>query len=456
VLSGVVTVCFAMLPDLHLFYQREDAGLVLETCGSLIAVMAAFLVYGRLLRRTYLDELLLASSLAVLALSNLFFVSVPLAAGWAPDDLTMLAAPFARSLGTVLFALAAFVPHRRLWRTGRILPLTGAAVLTTLGLAAIFVHTFIERWREKYASALLPRSLEEPAIHSHPVLLIFELLVALLCVLAAVGFLRRSRLFGDEFLGWLAVAAILAAASHVNYSLFPSLYSENVLYTGDAFRLAFYLALLIGCLREIWSYWNQLSEAAVLHERRRIACDLHDGLAQELAYISRNLDRISRRPGADRAPAADPLRRLRLAVERAQHESRRAISALAPARDQAVEVALAEAAAETADRFRIALELDLIPGVELSPSRTEALVRIACEAITNAARHSGAGTVTLHLQRDGRLVRLRVADRGSGFDTTAPAAGFGLIAMRERASSVGAELHVCSAPGRGSEVEVCV
>ena len=83
-------------------------------------------------------------------------------------------------------------------------------------------------------------------------------------------------------------------------------------------------------------------------------------------------------------------------------------------------------------------------------------MRIACEAVTNAAKHSGARDVTLRLERDGSLVRLRVADSGCGFDPTIPASGFGLIAMRERARSVGGELHICSTPGRGSEVDAAV
>jgi signal transduction histidine kinase len=203
-------------------------------------------------------------------------------------------------------------------------------------------------------------------------------------------------------------------------------------------------------MREISSYWKTLSEAAVLEERRRIACDLHDGLAQELAYISRNLGSVAGE--AD----ADAVERLRLAVERAWLESRRAIHALAPARDQAIEVALAETAVEIAERFCVDLELDLAPGVRLSPTRAEALVRIASEAVTNAARHSGARTVTLSLVRDASVVRLRVADTGCGFDTAVPASGFGLISMRERARSVGGELRICSTPGRGSEVEVAV
>ncbi len=83
-------------------------------------------------------------------------------------------------------------------------------------------------------------------------------------------------------------------------------------------------------------------------------------------------------------------------------------------------------------------------------------MRIACEAVTNAARHSGAGSVPLRVERDGSLVRLRVADRGCGFDTAVPGSGFGLIAMQERARSVGGELRIRSSPGRGSEVQAAV
>jgi signal transduction histidine kinase len=121
-----------------------------------------------------------------------------------------------------------------------------------------------------------------------------------------------------------------------------------------------------------------------------------------------------------------------------------------------LEVALAEAVTEIAERARIELELNVVPGIQLPPTRAEVLVRIACEAVTNAARHSGAGSVTLCLERDGSLVRLRVADSGCGFDPTVPGSGFGLIAMRERARSVGGELRITSAPGRGSEVHAAL
>jgi signal transduction histidine kinase len=269
---------------------------------------------------------------------------------------------------------------------------------------------------------------------------------AVLYGVAVAGFLRYFRRTGDEFFGWLAVAAMLAAASLVNYLL--SAVKPQSLYGGDAFQCLFYAVLLLGSMREIWSYWHALSRAAVLEERQRIACELHDGVAQELAYLARNLESL------DAGTDEDDLDRLRRAVERARVESRRVISVTAAPGSQEFEDALAEAVTEVAERYHVKLELDLTSGIRLPAPRREAFVRIACEAVTNAARHSGADRVDLRLERDGSGVRLWVSDEGHGFDPADPGGGFGLTSMRQRAHSVGAELVVSSAPGHGSRVEV--
>jgi signal transduction histidine kinase len=146
---------------------------------------------------------------------------------------------------------------------------------------------------------------------------------------------------------------------------------------------------------------------------------------------------------------------LRRAVERARLESRRVISAAAPGA-QPFEVALAEAVTEVAGRYQVKLDLNLACDIRLPAPRREAFVRIACEAVANAAQHSGADRVNLGLERDGSGVRLWVSDEGHGFDPEDPGGGFGLISMRERAHSVGAELIVSSVPGRGSQVEVAL
>ena len=309
----------------------------------------------------------------------------------------------AGSFGALLFVLAALPPDRQLRPSGPLLVVGLGGVTAALLLTMVLVPAFARSLPPQVVASLAPGSSARPDLHLAQFGL--QLAGAVLYGLAAVGFLRCSRRSRDEFLGWLAVAAMLAAASQVNYLL--SAMNPQSLYGGDAFRCLFYAVLLVGSMREIWSYWHALSQAAVLEERQRIACELHDGVAQELAYLARNLESLD--GGADE----DGLDRLRRAVERARLESRRVISAAAAPSSQPFEVALAEAVTEVAERYHVKLDLDLTSDIRLPAPRREAFVRIACEAVTNAARHSGADRVDLRLERDGSGVRLWVSDTGS-------------------------------------------
>ena len=435
-----VTAALAVAPRLHFGYPQETVDLALDTAASVIGLLAYILVIGRLRHRTRLNELPLAWALAVLALSNLFLCTIPAVAGWEPDDLTVWAAPVATSFGALLFVLAAFLPDRHVRPSGPLLVVSAGAVTTALLLILVMIPALARSSLPPVAGSLAPGT--DPRLaQSGP-----QLAAAVLYGVAVAGFLRYALRTRDEFYGWLAVAAMLAATSQVNYVL--SAMDPQSLYGGDAFRCLFYAVLLLGSMREIWSYWRALSKTAVLEERQRIACELHDGVAQELAYLARNLESL------DGDADEDGLDRLRRAVERARLESRRVISAAAAPSGQAFEVALAEAATEVADRYHVKLDLDLTSDIRLPAQRREAFVRIACEAVTNAARHSGADRVDLRLERDGSGVRLWVSDEGHGFDAADPGGGFGLTSMRARAHSVGAELVISSVPGHGSRVEV--
>ena len=449
VVAFVFATAFATLPQLQFAYHGALLHVALETAASLIAFLAGFLVFGRLRRRGDLNDLLLACALAVLALLNLCLLMMPALAQLLSKDLMVWVFLIGRSLGAILFGLAAFAPSRRLRRPGLVLAASVAGGSALVLLTAAMLNGVAGHLAHRLAAALEPGSPEGLGLGGHPALLALQLATTVLYTAASVGFLRRSRRFGDEFLGWLAISGVLAALSHLNYSLYPSPYGE-LIHVGDIFRLCFYAMLLAGSMREIWSYWQALSEAAVLEERQRIARDLHDGLAQELACLARNLDSVDGERGEE------ALGLLRGAVERAQLESRRVVSSLAAPCAEPVDVALAEAVAEVAERLHIELQLDLASGVKVSAVREDALVRIACEAIANAACHSGASQVSLKLERDGSRLRLRVSDRGRGFDPTATSGGFGLISMRQRARSVGGELRISSAPGGGSEVEAAL
>lgn len=118
-------------------------------------------------------------------------------------------------------------------------------------------------------------------------------------------------------------------------------------------------------------------------------------------------------------------------------------SALTATYAEPVEVLLAQATAEVAKRFHLGLQLDLVPGVKVSAAREDALVRFACEAAANAARHSGANWVHLKLERDGPRLRLRVSDQGRGLDPAVTHGGFGLVSC---ASGPGRSVGSCGSP----------
>ncbi len=446
---GGAGLAAAVLPQLQLAHHSMLLHVALETAASLIALLAGFLVFGRLRRHGGVNDLLLACGLALFVLVNLCLLAMSALAQSFWLDLVVWVLLIGRSLGAVLFTMAAFAPAVRLRRPGVTLALSVAAQsVFVLSAAAIFCG-YAGGVARRIAAVLTADSPGAAGLGGHPALLFLQLMTAALYCAAATGFFRRSRRFGDEFIAWLAISGALAALSHLNYSLYPSPYAQTV-HTGDIFRLFFYTALLIGSMREISSYWYAMSEAAVLQERQRIACELHDGVAQELAYLARHLDSRSREPGEDH------LGRLRQAVERAQLESRRVVGTLAAPRVKPLDIALAEAAAEVAERFQLRLRLDLAAGIKASAERADALVRIACEAVTNAARHSGAAEVNLRLERDGARLRLQVTDQGRGFDPAGASTGFGLVSMRHRAQSVGGELRVSSTPGAGSVVEAAL
>ena len=177
-------------------------------------------------------------------------------------------------------------------------------------------------------------------------------------------------------------------------------------------------------------------------ERRRIARDLHDGVAQELAFIRRRAVRLAGQPDAED---------IVVAADRALLDSRWAIEHLRRAVDEPLDRVLARHAVVIAARTGVSVTFSTSGTAHAGPEVSEALARILGEAVTNA-RHGNATRVHIELSCD--PLRLRVIDDGTGFDPAASAPGFGLGGMQERAALVGAELSVRSGPGAGTEVAV--
>jgi len=195
-------------------------------------------------------------------------------------------------------------------------------------------------------------------------------------------------------------------------------------------------------------------DAAVERERRRIARDIHDSLAQDLAFIAARVRVLERDP-----TASVRLDHLAIAATRALEHSRTTISTLTRPLDEPLDAALARNATEVAERHGGHAKLCLQAGVVVPRATRESLVMILREAVANAMRHGRAGSVDVSLSRQSGL-RLRVADDGRGFDAAAraarPDAGFGLQSMEERAQALGGGLVVRSAPGAGTTIEVAL
>jgi len=447
-LSVAATVVVVGVPGIDLAYRRPALHVALETAAALIALLASFLVLGRFLRSRAVADLVLVCALAALAGANL--VAALAAATDTPSRFATWTPVAGRILGSALFAAAAFMPAFSLRRPRAAATWALAALGAVLAAVAVLVAL---------AGTSLPVGVEtelagdpgRPDLHGHPVVLAVQLVTMALFAAAAVGFSRRRARTGDELIRWLAVGAVFAGFARIHYFLYPSLYSDWV-YTGDVFRLLFYGALLVGAAREIRGYWESVAHSAVLQERRRIARDLHDGAAQELAFVLRRLRGLR---GVDENTLGPVIS----AAERGLDDSRRAIAALSRPLDEPLEIALAEAVEQVAARTGIRLALDLADGVRVAPEIRDGLVRIACEAVNNAANHSGAALVRVKLV-NGAMLRLRVEDEGSGFDpdSVAPGShgGFGLASMRERAEALGAGLRIDASPGGGTRIEVVV
>ncbi len=445
-ISAVISALVAFHPGLRFAFGQPELQAAFETAASLIALLGGFLAFGRLRRLGRLTDLALACALGVIALSNLGFVLVPALTGNVASNFAAWLAIISNSLGSLFFGITAFLPDRQLRRIGRA-QLTVVACVAGGLVLTVLVDWALCRYLPTAITAYSPaRAPAPPVLPADPGLLALQMATAAVDVAAAAGYLSRSRRPDGGLFGWLSAAAVFAAAAHLNYFLYPSLYAR-VVSVGDTFRLCFYCVLLAGSMREIWSYWQALSQVMVTRERRRIARDLHDGLAQELAYLTRNLDALA--GSADE----ETLNRLRCAAGRARIASRLAVSNLAVTDQPTLAAALADSVSVLAERLGVDLDLDLGPGVRLPAAHSVALVRIASEAVTNAARHSGSRRVGLSVERRGARTRMRVSDAGSGFDLAVPADGFGLISMREHATSVGGDLRISSVPGQGTLVE---
>lgn len=201
---------------------------------------------------------------------------------------------------------------------------------------------------------------------------------------------------------------------------------------------------------------------ALLAERERIAREMHDSLAQVLAATHLRLRAASTTTAAPAALRAE-LTDLADTCDEAYRDVRETIFGLREA--ARTDRGMVEVVDDYVSRFSrtsgVTTEVRVPPelAVELAPDAQVHVVRIIQEALTNVRKHSGARTATVTIAEvpECRAARVTVRDDGHGFDTRDHGCGsYGLRSMRERASLIGAELCVTSAPEEGTTVQLTV
>jgi signal transduction histidine kinase len=378
------------------------------------------------------------------------FVVVPVLAGVDPHGQELHAAALIAGAAGALFLLFAASVSFQTTAAARRPLLDLTALLSSVVFISVGIGLLGDAAGGSFAGVTDFLSTEATGDRGRLSVTVLQLVTAALFAATAVLLCTRTLPTGDTFFGWLAAASVLWTFARVSYVLTPPRLAASIT-VGDWLRLAAYMVLIVGAVRELRAYWARLAEVAVLEERRRMARELHDGVAQELAFIVSQATVLASRHADEQRPKL-----LRSAAERALDESRRAIAALTRPTDEPLATTLGQAAEEVCGRLGARVHLDLDERVEIAPDARENLVRITREAVTNAVRHGGAATVTVRLMNhDG--VTLEVLDNGCGFDPSDLehlSGRLGMQTMEERTARVGGTLEVSSRRYGGTSVRV--
>ena len=430
--AAAVSLAVVAVPWLRMSVEAPSLRVALETGGSLLAVTTVGLLLRQCGLRSRADHLWLTAGLVILAATSLAVAGMIVGGVWSPKQARY--AMGGNLAGTLLLAIAAFAPSSKLKvKPWKLLTAAGLLALVVGGLASLLAGVGPE---------LRAPNATWPSFHAEVGRVIVQIAAAVALVVAAAGLTRRH----EPLLRWVAVAVVLAGIAKLDYALFPPLGADSV-HLGDILRVTAWGVLLTGVICEMRARVHLRNEAAIAGERRRLARELHDGVAQELALIRRRAGHLRQtKEGIE----------ILSAVDRAFEDSRRAIEALVPPAHEPLDVALERLGARLATECGVEVQVNVRVVADISDVVRAELVRIICEAVRNAANHGGARHVRVDLA--GVPLAVRIIDDGNGFRDGANSglgvAGYGLIAMRERAEQVGGQFSLESVRGAGTLVQV--
>ena len=250
---------------------------------------------------------------------------------------------------------------------------------------------------------------------------------------------RRSKQLETKSLLLLGACLVLAlVCSVLTMRITTALFRKMEWQTGELSRVS----------------WHMLENQETT--ARRFSHELHDELGQSLAAVKANLMALA----AQAAPSRSRLEDCTLLVDEAIRNVRELSQLLRPIilDDFGLDASLRWLAEGFTQRTGIEVAYTSSFSRRLADETETHLFRIAQEALTNIARHSGATRVRMSLDAQGEMIRLSIADNGRGLPAAGASAGagMGMIGMRARARDAGGEFSIHSNDGHGTLIEAQV
>jgi len=203
-------------------------------------------------------------------------------------------------------------------------------------------------------------------------------------------------------------------------------------------------------------------EASLVAERQMLASEVHDSLAQGLAFMRMRMTLLH-----DALEQGEQSRALKyfddvsLAMGEAHGRLRELITHFRAGVDQGLARALENIARGFEERTGVALRIDnRVADLRLPPEQEIQVYRIVQEALANVVKHAGARSARVVIERTGRKLHVSIEDDGRGGvaarerTTSAQGGHYGLDIMRERAQRIGGELRIHSVPAKGTRVRL--
>jgi len=342
-------------------------------------------------------------------------------------------------------------------------PLQLYIILSTLGVYTILRVFSPLRWRERGTMTYL--------------ILIGDFMLCILLVIYTNGLnspfllysltpiMTAALLFEEKIaLSLAATASISLSITHLALSQFTERFAWIMQGHNLTILIIYTLFSLVAAVvpyRINLNIRRRIEREAIIEERRRIAREIHDGVAQSLSYLNLKTKAVSDSVSSQNTvQALIEIGEVQKVVRDTYEDIRESIDQLSTEiKSLPVTTALANYIREFSNNNAIPVKFRVSkPFTKLSPVVELQLLRIAQEALTNVRRHALANEVEVKLEKTNTSVEMILRDNGQGFNLSdlekAPPGYHGLNIIKERAEGLGGSLTITTAPGEGTELRV--